>query len=369
MTKSRVFFTDMRCGVDRSLLGKMEELIDKAGIGAIDFKKKYTAIKIHFGEPGNLSFLRPNFAKVVADKVKSLGGMPFLTDCNTLYPGRRNNALLHMEAAYENGYSPFSTGCHVIIGDGLKGTDDVEVPVKNGQYVESAIIGRAIMDADIFISLTHFKGHEATGFGGAIKNIGMGSGSRAGKMKMHCDGKPTIDKDLCVGCRKCAAFCAQDAFSYECGKASIDHDKCVGCGFCIGSCNFHAIESPYDSINDVLNCKMVEYAKAVLDGRPSFHISVVNQVSPYCDCHSENDAAVVPDIGIFAGFDPVAIDKACIDAVNDAPPIMTSIMSERNVSGKDHFTDIHPSTNWRRQIDHGAAIGLGSGDYELITVK
>jgi uncharacterized Fe-S center protein len=359
----------MRCGIDRSLLDKMGELINKAGIGAIDFKKKYTAIKIHFGEPGNLSFLRPNFAKVVADRVKSLGGMPFLTDCNTLYPGRRNNALLHMDAAYENGYSPFSTGCHVIIGDGLKGTDDVEVPVKNGKYVTSAIIGRAIMDADVFISLTHFKGHEGAGFGGAIKNIGMGCGSRAGKMKMHCDGKPTIDKDLCVGCRKCAAFCARDAFSYANGKASIDQGKCVGCGFCVGSCNFHAIESPFDSSNDVLNCKMVEYAKAVLDGRPSFHISVVNQVSPYCDCHSENDAAVVPDIGIFASFDPVAIDHACIDAVNAAPPIMSSIMSERNVSGKDHFTDIHPTTDWRRQIDHGTAIGLGSGDYELITVK
>jgi Pyruvate/2-oxoacid:ferredoxin oxidoreductase delta subunit len=213
--------------------------------------------------------------------------------------------------------------------------------VKNGKYLKSAIIGRAIMDADVFISLTHFKGHEATGFGGAIKNIGMGCGSRAGKMKMHCDGKPTIDKDLCVGCRKCAAFCAQDAFSYANGKASIDHGKCVGCGFCIGSCNFHAIESPYDSSNEVLNCKMAEYTAAVLDGRPSFHVSVVNQVSPYCDCHSENDAAVVPDIGIFAGFDPVAIDHACIDAVNAAPPIMSSIMSERSVSGKDLHR--HPS--------------------------
>jgi uncharacterized Fe-S center protein len=369
MEKSQVYFTDMRCNVETSLLDKMRRLIDAAGMANIDFKQKYTAIKLHFGEPGNLSFLRPNFAKVMADRVKELGGFPFLTDCNTLYVGRRNNALAHIDAAYENGYSPLSTGCQIIIGDGLKGTDDVEAPVRGGQYVKTANIGRAVMDADVFISLTHFKGHECTGFGGAIKNIGMGCGSRAGKMKMHNDGKPVVDKELCVGCRKCAAFCAQGAFSFVGEKSEIDHEKCVGCGFCIGSCNFHAIENPNGSSNDMLNYKMAEYAKAVVDGRPSFHVSVVNQVSPFCDCHSENDAAIIPDIGIFASFDPVAIDKACIDAVNAAPPIKTSIMSERELSRGDHFTDIHPTTDWRGQIEHGVKIGLGNGEYELKTIN
>jgi uncharacterized Fe-S center protein len=364
-----VYFTDMRCGVETSLLDKTRRLIDAAGIERIDFRQKYAAIKIHFGEPGNLSFLRPNFARVVANRVKELGGTPFLTDCNTLYVGRRNNALAHLEAAYENGYSPFSTGVHIIIGDGLKGTDDVEVPVRGGEYVSTALIGRAVMDADVFISLNHFKGHELAGFGGAIKNIGMGSGSRAGKMKMHNEGKPVVDPDACVGCRKCAAFCAQGAFIYKDGKAAIDHEKCVGCGFCIGSCNFHAIENPNWSSNDTLNYKMVEYAKAVLDGRPSFHISVVNQVSPFCDCHSENDAAIIPDVGIFASFDPVALDHACIDAVNAAPPIMTSIMAERKLTHHDHLTNIHPTTDWRAQINHGEKIGLGNADYELITMK
>ena len=369
MPKSQVYFTDMRCGLETSLLDKMRKLIDAAGIEKIDFNRKYAAIKIHFGEPGNLSFLRPNFSRVVTDRVKELGGMPFLTDCNTLYPGRRNNALVHMEAAYENGYSPFSTGVHIIIGDGLKGTDDIEVPVHGGEYLKTANIGRAIMDADIFISLTHFKGHEEVGFGGTLKNIGMGCGSRAGKMKMHNDGKPVVDADTCTGCRRCAAFCAQDAFSYEAGRAAIDHEKCVGCGFCIGSCNFHAIENNNGSSFDLLSYKMVEYAKAAVGDRPSFHISVVNQVSPFCDCHGENDAAIVPDIGIFASFDPVAIDHACIDAVNAAPPIMMSIMAERNLVRHDHFTDIHPSTDWRLQIAHGEKIGLGNGDYELITIK
>lgn len=367
MSQSKVYFTDMRCNLGTSLLDKLDKLIDKAGISAIDFKQKYVAIKIHFGEPGNLSYLRPNFAKKVADKIKSLGGKPFLTDCNTLYVGRRNNALVHLDAAYENGYSPFSTGCQIIIGDGLKGTDDIEVPVNGGEYVHSAKIGRAIMDADIIISLNHFKGHEATGFGGAIKNIGMGCGSRAGKMAMHNDGKPMVNSD-CAGCGVCIKYCDHDAISIIDKKSSINHDKCAGCGRCIGTCNFHAIENNWDTSASALSCKMVEYTKAVLDGREHFHISIVNQVSPNCDCHNENDAAVVPDIGMFASFDPVALDKACIDAVNNAPLIQTSIISERTITCNDHFTNIHPTTDWHSQIDHAVKINLGCSSYELIII-
>jgi len=375
MSASKVFFTDMRTKMDESLLVKMERLIKKAGIAGIDFKQKYAAIKIHFGEPGNLAFLRPNFAKVVADTVKSLGGMPFLTDCNTLYVGRRNQGLNHLFAAAENGFTPLSTGCQNIIADGIRGTDDVDVPVNGGQYCKVAHIGRAIMDADIIISLNHFKGHEGTGFGGALKNIGMGSGSRAGKMAMHNDGKPQVNKQACVGCKICARFCAHNAIVFDDGKASIDNKKCAGCGRCIGSCSKNAIFTNWDTNNKMLCCKIAEYAKAVLDGRPNFHINVVNQVSPYCDCHGESDAAIIPDIGIFAGFDPVALDKACIDAVNAAPSIKTSIISERKCTNKDaagnddHFTNIHPTTDWREQIAYAEKIGLGSGEYELITVK
>jgi uncharacterized Fe-S center protein len=369
MEKSKVYFTDMRCKVGTSLLEKMDKLLDKAGISQIDFKGKYVAIKIHFGEPGNLAFLRPNFAKTMADKIKALGGKPFLTDCNTLYVGRRNNALVHLDAAMENGYFPMSTGCQNIIADGIKGQDDIEVTVKDGVYCKTAKIGRAIMDADIVISLNHFKGHELTGFGGAIKNLGMGSGSRAGKMQMHNEGKPDVDQSICTGCKTCEKFCAQDAFSFDNKKAKINHDKCVGCGRCIASCNFHAIENTSGASGEMVNCKMVEYTKAVVDGRPHFHFSVVNQVSPNCDCHGESDAAVVPDIGLFASFDPVALDKACIDAVNAAPAINTSIMADREQKTNDHFTNIHPTTDWRGQIKHAEKIGLGSGDYELIVMK
>ena len=272
---SKVYFTDLRTTIGVSQLDKLEKLIRSAGIGGIDFDHKMTAIKMHFGEPGNLTFLRPNYAKRVADVVKSLGGIPFLTDCNTLYPGRRKNALEHIEAAYENGFTPFSTGCQILIGDGLKGADDMEVPVRNGRYVKTAKIGRAIMDADVFISLSHFKGHEMTGFGGAIKNIGMGCGSRRGKLEQHAAGKPLVNQKCCVGCRQCAKQCAQNAFSYENNKAAIDHDKCAGCGRCIAVCPFDAIYSPDDAATEMLDRKMAEYAMAVVDGRPNFHISLV----------------------------------------------------------------------------------------------
>ena len=369
MQPSKVYFTDMRCPVGTSLLEKLARLIKKAGMDSIDFDAKFVAIKIHFGEPGNLAFLRPNFAKTVADAVKAQGGLPFLTDCNTLYVGRRKNALEHLDAAMENGYSPLSTGCQMIIADGLKGTDDVEVPVPNGELCKTARIGRAVMDADIFLSLNHFKGHEGTGFGGALKNIGMGCGSRAGKMQMHNDGKPCVDADTCRACKMCLRYCAQDAIGIgEDGKAHIDHVKCVGCGRCIGVCNFHAIYNETDTDNQALNRKIAEYAHAVVAGRPQFHVSIVNQVSPYCDCHAENDAAVVPDIGMFASFDPVALDHACIDAVNAAPGIESSILGERAHTHHDHFTDIHPATDWHSQLEHAEKIGLGQQAYELVTV-
>ena len=369
MEKAKVYFTSMRVkAFGDNLLTKLQRLMRKAGIERIDFKDRFAAIKIHFGEAGNLSFVRPNFARVVAEEVKKLGGHPFLTDCNTLYVGSRKHALEHIETAYRNGFTPYTTGCHIIIGDGLKGTDDVAVPVPNGEYVKEAKIGRAIMDADIFISLNHFKGHEMTGFGGALKNIGMGCGSRAGKMEQHCDGKPTVKQELCVGCHNCAKICAHGAPTFTNGKASIDHNRCVGCGRCIGVCPKDAIEPSWGQEQGLLDKKMAEYALAVVHGRPQFHISLVMDVSPYCDCHPENDAPIVPNIGMFASFDPVALDQACADAVNRQKPLADSVLAEHGDHHHDHFKDVSPETNWELQLDHAVKIGLGTREYELVTI-
>ena len=373
--RSKVYMTDLRCRPGVSLLNKLEKLMRTAGIGEINFERKLVAIKMHFGEPGNLAFLRPNYAKVVADVVKSLGGVPFLTDCNTLYPDSRKNALEHLDAAYENGFSPLSTGCQVIIGDGLRGNDDVEVPVEGAEYIQTAKIGKAIMEADVIISLSHFKGHEQTGFGGAIKNLGMGCGSRRGKMEQHAQGKPMVAPRRCVGCRRCATQCAHGAITFgEDRKASIDWDKCVGCGRCIAVCNTDAIRPGNDAAMEELGCRMAEYAKAVVDGRPQFHISLVIDVSPYCDCHGENDLPIVPDVGMFASFDPVALDQACADACGKQSPIPGSHLDEQMhregfCDKHDHFINSMPATDWRVCLDHCEKIGIGTRSYELVEVK
>ena len=373
--QAKVYYSDLRCRPGVSLLDKLKKLIRRAGIGEIDFDHKLVAIKMHFGEPGNLAFLRPNYAKAVADVVKELGGIPFLTDCNTLYPGRRKNALEHLDAAYENGFTPLSMGCQVIIGDGLRGNDDVEVPVAGAEYIQTAKIGKAIMEADVVISLSHFKGHEQTGFGGAIKNLGMGCGSRRGKMEQHAQGKPKVKASRCVGCRKCTTQCAHDAIAFDAeGKASINWNKCVGCGRCIAVCNTDAIHPGSDAAMEELGCRMAEYAKAVVDGRPQFHISLVIDVSPYCDCHGENDVPILPDVGMFASADPVALDQACADACLRQQPIPGSHLDEqlRREGFCDHhdpFINSMPDTDWRVCLAHCEKIGVGSRTYELIEVK
>ena len=339
--------------------------------------------------------MRPNYARAVADVVKELGGKPFLTDCNTLYVGSRKNALEHIDTAYQNGFTPYATGCQIIIADGLKGTDEALVPVEGGEYVHEAKIGQALMDADIVISLTHFKGHEQAGFGGAMKNLGMGGGSRAGKMEQHAAGKPNVATEHCVGCHACEKICAHNAISFDGTRerelaggatrtvhvAAIDHDRCVGCGRCIAACNQDAIKPGYEAAADVLNCKIAEYTKAVVQDRPSFHISLAMDISPNCDCHPENDTPIVNDIGMFASFDPVAIDQACADAVMASEPLPNTELTDsaakmehnhehlEGEQAKDPFCITHPDTDWRVCIAHAEKIGLGTSEYELIEVK
>lgn len=361
-----VYFTDMRCKAGDSLLDKTGRIIKAAGIDDMDLKGKFVAIKIHFGERGNLSFLRPNYAKVAADMVKERGGIPFLTDCNTLYVGSRKNAVEHLETAAINGFSPMSTGCHVIIGDGLRGDDDVEIPI-DGRYVKLAKIGRAIADADVIITLTHFKCHEQAGYGGALKNLSMGCASRRGKMEMHSAGIPEVDADLCRGCRRCMKFCAQSAIEIVEGKARISEKSCVGCGRCISACPFDAVSPMFDESADVLNAKIVEYAAAVVKGKECLHITVICDVSPFCDCHGENDVPVVPNVGILASKDPVALDKACIDLVQQQQMMPGSLLwsNSNGVKPDDIFKCIQPATRWQSTFEHASRLGFGSSDYIL----
>lgn len=376
---AKVYFTDMHVGMGDSLLDKFERLITKAGIDQIDFQDKFVAVKLHFGEFGNMAFLRQQYAKVLCDHIKAKGGKPFLTDCNTLYVGYRNNALNHLDAAYMNGYNPLATGVHTIIADGLRGTDEREIPVEGGEYVKAAKIGAAIAEADVIISLTHFKGHVSAGFGGAIKNIGMGAGSKKGKMEMHSSGTPLIKAEDCIGCGMCVKNCANDGVHVIDGKAVIDEDKCLCCGYCIAYCPKGAIATKWDEAKPVMNRKIAEYTKATLAGKEAFHISMLMNVSPDCDCEGGNDVPIIPDVGMFASFDPIAIDQACVDAANKQPVISGSAADKCECHGHSHehnhahghdvFKVMHPDTDWEAGLIHGEKLGIGTREYELIDVK
>ncbi|MDR1343780.1 MAG: DUF362 domain-containing protein [Tannerellaceae bacterium] len=374
MKVSDVYFTNLRTSPSSSLTTKMERLVKRAGIESVDFKNQFVAVKIHFGEPGNLAYIRPNYVARLVVLIRSLGGKPFLTDSNTLYSGGRSNAVDHLQSAVENGFNPLSAKCIVIIADGVKGTNFREVALgKEGEYCPAPKIGAAIADADIVISMNHFKGHEQSGFGGAMKNLGMGSASVAGKMELHSSSQPVTDSVACTGCRVCEKYCAHNAIRIGSDrKAVIDYDRCVGCGQCVALCQYDGVVMGEGDTSERLNCKIAEYALAVVKEKPNFHVNFVMNVSPECDCWNHNDAAIIPDLGILASFDPVALDQASADLVTSAPVLAGSVLGDKyphdHLEGKDKFRLTHPDTNWQAGLDHAVSIGLGVREYKLVPI-
>lgn len=370
MAPSKVFFTDMRCRAGKNMVDKLDKLCRKAGIAEIDFSKKFAAIKMHFGEPGNTASIRPVYAAKIAAIVRELGGTPFLTDSNTLYSGRRANAPDHLRAAAENGFTETTVGCEILIADGLKGTEYREIEI-GAKHCKTAKIGSGVADADILICLSHFKGHDLTGFGGALKNLGMGSASRGGKLVMHSASKPVFNREKCVGCGICVKNCAWGAIVLDAEhRAVMDPVKCVGCGQCIAMCRYDAVNPNWEDTGSVQAAceRMAEYAWAVVKDRPSFHVNLIVDVSPNCDCWDMSDAPIVPNIGFAASFDPVALDKACLDLVNQAPAMPGSALTDKEgwTEGRDKFTALWPSTDWRFMLEHAQALGAGNMEYELV---
>lgn len=374
LDSSPVFFTTMRTSSKTHLLEKLDRIAEAAGLGTLPIKGKTAAIKVHFGEPGNLSYLRPNYAAQIVRRVKEAGGIPFVTDANTLYRGRRDNAVDHLAVAAENGFSFEALGCHVLIADGLKGLDYREIPLGLEQcHCKAPKIASAIAEAEAIFSVNHFKGHDQVGFGGAIKNLGMGSGSRQGKLEMHSDSKPQIDTAKCVGCGQCVAHCAYGAVTLgKNGKAAIDPNLCVGCGQCIANCDYEAAHVVWSYDGQPLAERIAEYALAVVRGKPCLHFNFMVDISPNCDCWPSNDTPITPNLGMAASMDPVALDMACCDLVNEAPVIQESALghlaSRNGGKGADKFSALYGASNWRSGLAYAEKIGLGTRKYRLIEI-
>jgi len=364
-----VYFTDLRASFKRNLLSKVTTLLEHIDLKGFISPRSLTAVKLHFGERGNIAFIRPNFIRRIVDYIEECGGDPFLTDTNTLYSGARGNSVSHLKTAIENGFAYAVVNAPVIIADGLIG-GSYETVMINQAIVKNAFIAKEIYNSDALISVAHFKGHEVSGFGGSIKNLGMGCAARKGKLQQHSELLPKITGKKCLGCGDCAGHCAQSAILINKGKAVIDHEKCVGCGECIIICPNDAINVQWSNDTVLFQKKMVEYASAALKGKEqrSAFLNFLLQISPACDCTPFNDAPIVRDLGIMASRDPVAIDQASVDMVNRQAALDGSCLISNKGAGEDKFRGVYPGIDWNVQLEYAEEIGLGTRDYELITV-
>jgi len=366
---SLVYFANLRArGPKENKLARIGKLFEKAGFKKLAGDKALAAVKVHFGELGNDTFVSPVLVRAIVDKLKKHGANPFLTDTATLYSGSRHNAVDHLRTAFLHGFGPEASGAPVVIADGLRGNDWREVLV-DLKHFETVKIASAILEADSLLAVSHFKGHEMAGFGGAIKNLAMGCSPPAGKREQHSP-RFQVGEGACVGCAECLKVCPEGAVSVADKKASIDKSLCIGCGECLTVCRSKAISMDWATELAPFIEKMVEYAYgAVMDrqDRTGYFNFLVN-VTPDCDCASWSDAPIVPDIGILASWDPVAIDKACLDLVNRQTGHEGSHLSRNFAPGEHKFLGLWKHTHGDLQLTYAEEIGLGSTLYELVEV-
>jgi len=363
--KSKVFFADLRTTPRRNLLDKIDDLLAAVGVKERFRKGQLVALKLHFGEKGNASYVRPIFVRRAVDRIKETGASPFLTDTNTLYVGSRGNSVDHLRTAVENGFDYAVVSAPLIIADGLRGEAGLPIRVK-GRHLEEVSIAREIASADGLIAISHFKCHELTGFGGALKNVGMGCASREGKLTQHSSCAPVVDPQGCTACGDCSLACPSDAI--EVGAVAVINEKtCIGCGHCIAVCPQGTINVRWNESSSRLQEKMVEHFEGAVKGKEGrcVYLTFVTQVSPACDCYGLATGPIVPDAGVLASTDPVAIDQAAANIVNGLEGQKGTALSSGHEPGGDKFRGVHPSIDWEVQLEYAEARGLGTRNYAL----
>lgn len=322
----------------------------------LDFLSKdyRAALKMHFGEEGNTGFVKPEYVRVISDGVLARGAKAVLADTNTLYRGRRTNSKDHLAIAAEHGFTKEAIGIEIVIPDDSQEENTLDLEI-NRKFIKTAKLARLFSDADAIIGLAHFKGHIMTGFGGALKNLGMGCASRKGKLMQHSDIAPIVYLDKCTGCGECAKICPAKAISIQNHKSVINGLKCIGCASCIAACPSTAIDVPWESGGRIIQEKMIEYTSAVMKGKKenSAFFNFAIKITKECDCLAKDDPRIAPDLGILASTDPVSIDKASLDLITQA-------------CGRDIFLEQHPNRDGKKQLEYAAELGLGNLDYELI---
>ncbi|MBF0100266.1 MAG: DUF362 domain-containing protein [Desulfobacterales bacterium] len=366
---STVYFIDFRATPKENLIAKIGRLIEKSGLKDVVHQRDITAIKLHFGELGNTAFINPVFIRKIVTDVKSLGAIPFLTDANTLYSGSRSDAPTHLLTAIHNGFDISVVDAPIIIADGLRGRTEKAIHI-NKKHFNDVYIASEIVNADSIVSVAHFKSHELSGFGGTLKNLGMGCASRRGKLAQHSDVQPQIKLKKCIGCGECAKHCSQQAITLKDKKAYIDTKKCIGCGECILICPNSAIQISWSETIPVFMEKMMEYTLGVLQGKKDhmLFINFINHVSPACDCYPFNDSPIVRDIGILASTDPVAIDQASVDLVNKEHGLPHTCLTKNIEPGTDKFNALYPRVDWNIQLAYAEELGIGTRSYEIETL-
>jgi hypothetical protein len=375
--KSDVFFADLKAG-GKTLLDKLDTLLDRVDLKGKIKERDLVAIKLHFGEKGNTAFVRPIFLRRVVAGVKQQKGKPFLTDTNTLYRGMRQEAISHMTLAFENGFAYSVVDAPILIADGLRGNSAVKVRIDKPIF-KTVSIAHEIYMADALISVTHFKGHELSGFGGTLKNLGMGCASREGKLSLHSNISPQVKAKACKGCELCLTTCAQEAIFMQPPKseveskrrvAFIDTKKCTGCGECILTCPTGAVQIQWNETIPIFQKKIVEHAYGAVQKKKgkALYLNFLTQISPACDCNGYSDTPIVNDIGILSSEDPVAIDQASVDLVNGERGNPSSKLPKGWEMGEDKFRALYPEVDWSIQLSYAEEIGLGTRNYELIKI-